>query len=756
MIPNTGRHLAWAACLVLLAGCGGGSDHPDGDADADGTDGAEDVLDGGDEAADAAEDAPAELSDSGDCLDGRAFNPYLTPPQCVDCTRECTLEGETGEHWAMTAVTGECVCTTLDGHYFSLSGAGVSHRCDKDQDGWLTRSARANIESADPAIAANARCTLRVVDRVVLLREGADPATDGCTIALADTHLGVASLPLYEADNRDDQDLLDEDSYAPAYGTRMLHAEELNGLTKACVSLIGDYNSNGNADVNEWDTAATSIDAFSYFIELHRGWFDGGAYYIQEKSRLADAPAGWGIPLVYNDDGYWRQCLRMTDSAFDPLGSNAIGMDFARYNGGTPNAGMEHHSQYKCVHIVEANDVPERYPQRLPIADLAAVPRRYVLNTCRAGDTSTGPVVGTVNPWDASLTCEIDTTPSIDDVGFVAVKYLPYATAGEYVRGCINGCIDDPPTCPPAASCAADVTDYGRPECVCPNHWTGTDCDLCPLHWDAATDCSVCLNAYDPAADCAACLAHYDIASDCTVCHPRWQLSSGCTTCINNYDVTSDCTTCLYHFDLATLCTECELHYDSFTLCATCLWNWDLATGCTSCTQAFSTTTDCRRTTNLLANPGAEAGSTSGWTLAGVVMTTSAAACSGHTSGPHGGTFRFLCCFGAGSQCQMTQDVDVLAYATGIDAGRYSVELDSWMRGYQGDAGIQLDFLDETGAPNGGVAQVEVAVDAWTRNTTPAPIPARTRTLRVTLDSDPSGGGLTDCAWDDLALYIVE
>lgn len=763
------RSLFPAACILWMGACGGGKSSPE-DSTTDETDVPGETLDALDgEVSDAVEDTFYDMGDSTECPDGQAYNPYLTPPRCVECTRACDLEGETGEVWEITAQSGECVCTTQDGYYFSLSGAAVSHQCDVDGDGWVTSSARANIESEDPAIAANARCDLRVVDRFVLLREGlAD--TEGCAVVLSETDLGVDSLGLYEADRRDDQDLLDEDVNAPVYGSRKLYAQELNGLTKACVSLIGDFNANDTADVNEWDLDGDPLHAFAYFIELHRGWYEDGAYHIQEKSRDADPPVGFAIPLVYNDDAYWRQCVRMNDSAFDPLGPNAIGMDFARYNTGECDPLMHHHSQYKCVHLVESNDDPEAYPQRLPMSELEVTPRRYVLNGCGAEDVSLEPVVGAVNPRDADLTCEINTAPAIDDVGFVAVKYLHYDDDPEdpeypddYIRGCVNGCIDDPPICPPAASCQPDITDYGKAECVCPNHWTGPDCDVCPPYWDETTDCSECLNNFDPATDCAACLASYDVTSECTVCIPRWDITTGCTTCINNYDVATDCATCLYHYDLSTGCTECELHYDPFTLCSTCLWNWDVTDNCESCIkdggdppeEIFLSSSDCRRSGNLLDNPGAETGDFTSWTRSYSYMTTSSSHCGGHVTVPHSGSYRFLCCLYDWSECRMYQEVDLASYEEGIDAGRYTLEIDAWILGYDGDGGIWVDFYDITMAPLGSSTHMESADNTWTRLSDSVAIPPDTRYIRVWLDTDRAGSD-TDVAFDDISIVIVE
>jgi hypothetical protein len=756
-----------ATCLVACGGKGKKDGDAGSDADDDGTvDAGDDVDEDAEE--DAVEDVPTDVeTDSEDpCPHGEAWNPYSTPPGCVPCARECTFEGETGEHWPITARSGDCVCTTEDGYYFSLSGAGVSHACDEDGDGWVNISARPNIESSDEAIADNARCHLREVDTFVLLAEGEDPATDGCAILLADTDLGVSSLELYEADERDDQALLDGDTYAPAYGGRKMRAEELNSLTKGCMNAIGDFNANGVADVNDWDLGGDALHAFSYFLELHRGWYEDGSYYVQEKSRLSDAPAGWGTPLTYNDDGYWRECVRMTDSAFVP--TNAIGMDFARYNDSTHDAGMLHHSQFKCIQIVETNDDPVAFPQKMPLSELEVVPRRYVLNSCSAGDETAPPVTGTVNPSDAVLTCGLDTTPALDEVGFVSVKYIHYDdTTSFYERGCVNGCIDDPPTCPTHSSCEPDTNDYGRPECVCHGGWRGTACDECPAHWDPS-DCLSCEAYYDESTDCLDCLPGWDITTGCTACLPNYDPDPTlyCTRCLGNYDIATNCVDCINHFDETTGCTACDPHWDLFTMCATCTNNWDLSATppCESCVldstgtyELFTRSSDCLSSGNMLSNPGAESG-LADWTVS---VGTASAATSGYYSGqtPHGGS-RLFECHHIGSwplswQCKIIQDVDISEYASWIDAGTLSVALSGYQVGYWGTAGILVYYRSATGSGLGNSPQPTTTGNSWTYSSTTGAITSGTRTLRFMMDSDPSGD-YTDNQWDDLFMGVTD
>jgi hypothetical protein len=93
----------------------------------------------------------------------------------------------------------------------------------------------------------NARCTLREVSEVVLQNESGQryslcvtPGLELNSSAPATTGL----LPLYESVRNDSQSALDM-SVVPPYGARRLRANELNSLTKACVSAVGDHNDNG-------------------------------------------------------------------------------------------------------------------------------------------------------------------------------------------------------------------------------------------------------------------------------------------------------------------------------------------------------------------------------------------------------------------------------------------------------------------------------------------------------------------------------
>ncbi len=286
-----------------------------------------------------------------ECPAGEAWQPI--EGECVPCGIRCDGIGEDGLY-ETTTVDDKCICKTQDGYFLAEAGL-MPIRCDKDQDGWVNAEAIASIESIDPAYQANARCNLRTIDRIVLEPEWA-PEGEGKVIYLKDLsipHRGgmLETLPLYEVVTRDVPQLLANDEKIKPYGEGIFEAAELNGFTKACVDDVADYNGNDVADLDEWDQydrppaiwenlpELAVYARFGYFMELHWGWYERpaegetyGAYHIREKSRLGED--GRGVPIKYEgiQGSYWKRCMRQTD-VLSQTGPNALGMDFARYNG---------------------------------------------------------------------------------------------------------------------------------------------------------------------------------------------------------------------------------------------------------------------------------------------------------------------------------------------------------------------------------------------------------------------------------------
>ncbi|HUT76677.1 MAG TPA: hypothetical protein VM285_03265, partial [Polyangia bacterium] len=374
------------------------------------------------------------------CHPGCATGEIWSVWGCIECP-PCDGEGEDGI-WPFPTLDGRCICGTDEGYFYNVAGDISAYPCDEDSDGWVRESARSAIDSDDPQIVKNARCDVRTVDRFVLENRVVnwfDRSVDcvgeeGCAGYLV-VELDEP-LALYETDRNDDQYLLELfNSTAPYYGDRQPEAAELNRLTKYCVAGA-DYNDNMVNDVEEWDyrqlpsgfpSHLEPFNWFSYFGELHRGWYDPpvgnadhGSYRIREKSRRRAAAAGDRVPLACdapeNEQVFHETCALRRDPAFD-TGSPAIGHDFARWSPskGTygwamtwdpgmtrltvPDGfgdwmsvaygwdGMGLHSQYKCVRIVENGnpdyDTEER-PHLLTLSDIAA--RNLEPNDCGIDD----------------------------------------------------------------------------------------------------------------------------------------------------------------------------------------------------------------------------------------------------------------------------------------------------------------------------------------------------------------------------------
>ncbi|MFH1808560.1 MAG: hypothetical protein ABIJ09_07440, partial [Pseudomonadota bacterium] len=299
------------------------------------------------------------------CIPATCGNNQAADPgdaSCLSCLVSCNASdtGETGRIWPLALTNGHCVCETRDGYYWD-EGDRQAKACDADSDGWVRESARSAITSTDLAMHHNARCRVRSIDRFVLLNElGQRLPVYLCAGTPAQTHVrancsAAAPIALYESVRNDSDDEISLDPSAPPYAQgpsgsevgRRLRARELNGLTRACVNEGADFNHNGTADLAEWHGMPTSgmsaeqgvLAQFSYFVELHRGWyergsesFDVGQYVIAERPRCdADFIVGYGG----SGSDYWRSCTRSRDQSYNGVdGPTApdFGLDFARWS----------------------------------------------------------------------------------------------------------------------------------------------------------------------------------------------------------------------------------------------------------------------------------------------------------------------------------------------------------------------------------------------------------------------------------------
>lgn len=276
-------------------------------------------------------------------------NNNLCVSDCGDIS-VCAGPGGTGQWWPLTSSTGDCVCETVDGWFVDPAVSAAPQPCDGDGDGWVRASASAALEGGDPAVAANARCAVRRVDGVVLENE----LGERLLLEPAD------AIPLYEPDAVDAQASIDADPVAfpplasGGAGTgRAPVAEELNALTKMCVSSDADFNQNGVADVAEghrttataWPGELNVLQPFTYFAELHRSWVEaegaGGFRLVISEARRCEGE----LPVRYRDaasdrSAYAHHCVRGRSVTFGEA-ADGIGEDFGQHTCEAASAGCD-------------------------------------------------------------------------------------------------------------------------------------------------------------------------------------------------------------------------------------------------------------------------------------------------------------------------------------------------------------------------------------------------------------------------------
>jgi hypothetical protein len=452
---------------------------------------------------------PATATTDAYCRPGCGTGELWNGRQCAPCPK-CDQAGEDGA-WASATAGGVCICKTKPGYFYSVAGAMGAVACDTDGDGWVRESARSALESSDPNLAMNARCTLRTIDRFVYVNEAGQKKT---------SMLG-APLALYETDRNDDDDVLAATwSLAGLPGDRgmaPLGAAELNRLTKLCRSPAADYDDNGVPDVYEWGGAPTSpslrpeqaaFNANAYFAELYWGAYEAGAaagpgqYVIHEKSRLATAtPTTQRVPLGYldSDDPAWRTCPLQRDASWNKT-DPPLGTDFASVSdpADATFSGLNLESQFKCL-VVDPQPPADR-PNAMPQAAIKAAGYRTQL--CEVAPA-------TANAGNAPLTdfqcAQLDATMAKPgDVLWGGVPYIPNGPLPadpRYVRGCMSACFSKLADCQamfaaatpastcltnggwtpgmaPPAQCLADATKFGA---LASPTWCklGEVCDRC-------------------------------------------------------------------------------------------------------------------------------------------------------------------------------------------------------------------------------------------------------------------------------------
>jgi len=305
---------------------------------------------------------------------------------CSPCSRSCTGPGLSGRLWPFKAGDDSCVCETLDGYYFGSGNNAEAAKCDADNDGWVREEALA--VRSDPALRANSRCNIQLVDRVRLFDEyGLSVDVLSCStglvkasLALADAGVpngGVgilgdgglapgpdggaacpAAVPLELVETEfNDVGRTQVSAASPRYGSggRFLNPAELNSLTKGCITTTGDFNDNAVDDIAEVQTNLPTrpnvtanrarLENFAYFMELNTAYTVGRTLVIKERSRCdATFPFRYasdaGTEPYVSDAGapYWRTCSRGREPSFN-LASGAPGYDFAQFICDFPSGG---------------------------------------------------------------------------------------------------------------------------------------------------------------------------------------------------------------------------------------------------------------------------------------------------------------------------------------------------------------------------------------------------------------------------------
>lgn len=167
-------------------------------------------------------------------------------------------------------------------------------------------------------------------------------------------------------------------------------------------------------------------------------------------------------------------------------------------------------------------------------------------------------------------------------------------------------------------------------------------------------------------------------------------------------------------------------------------------------------TTPSLLTPNLLANGGAENGTT-GWTeIAGSFESISSGQCAGNNA--HSGSRLFA----VGGVCEDNaygegrQDIDVNAYAAQITSGTCKVKFGGYLSDYNGSdfPQFRLEFLNSVGALLGTTPMYGSHSGTWFYHNQIAPVPAGCKKIRFVLTGTREAGNDNDSYFDDMFLKL--
>ncbi|AKF05187.1 Hypothetical protein DB32_002336 [Sandaracinus amylolyticus] len=460
------------------------------------------------------------------CGAGQAETPSGT---CVTCDCPVTVAGHTGSVHPRASATGGCVCETNEGYYIPEGGDASARPCDEDGDGWINTRARDALRSTDPAIRANARCTLQLARRVTLQNVYQQtlrvyPCATGLAVGADETVCttlglgGLTPIELVESDRNDSPDRLADDLDLPTYGNtgRRLVASEINGITRACVGERADYDFDGTPDIAQRQPLPSAVvtndlrlRAFSHFVELHTSQVVPGAaggdgeLVISERSRCeADGEMGFATTSAST---WWRDCHRDRDARFGTAAAPP-GLDFAQWScdeatgacglpipavgaassspreapqhgvcelgsaadWGATWRGMGHHSQFRCTLVDSTSTALHAVPLASFVGAPGAETTAYLeMQDCTWTDPA-GPPACTA------------TTPTEGRVGWAMVRHSPSVRIGGASAPDVLGCVDESRAAAPVgAGDARLLTDCygGAAEAFA---WSGDGCEDLP------------------------------------------------------------------------------------------------------------------------------------------------------------------------------------------------------------------------------------------------------------------------------------
>jgi hypothetical protein len=394
------------------------------------------------------------------CAPGSGFDPITS--SCIACANTVSCGGITGASGGVISggdVNNDvCTCDTADNYFVPMDGSGVITPCDADGDGWVNASAEPAIDwtaaqgTDSEFYHTLAKCHVRQISSVTLKGDNGATKTIDVTAITADH----GPLPLYE-----DASLDAPLPTAPGYA-HMDHGRAVNSFTKACLDLASDFNANRAFDVDEYPTASASdpelagiaapgtgslgndtalIDdyvaytQFSYFLEMDNGWYvpptpvpvpagqpqppRPGSYVIAERHRTDGSSVGVSITNPVDQSDYWEVCPRGPDVL---AASGVPGYDFYTATGTGGYSVMGHPSQFKCVHLMTADEYGTQYneataPQNVIVSTTGALsrttsagtpdPNTWSIETCVPGTTVNRPppLISPENPSYPTVSC---------------------------------------------------------------------------------------------------------------------------------------------------------------------------------------------------------------------------------------------------------------------------------------------------------------------------------------------------------------